>query len=119
MKTPEELVRDLRTTARYLKCSQCFVECLPSEECVFITAAKMIEELEQGLGRVKRERDALLADVKSAAEPDDICVICVHYSETSNCDFECDDCAHGCMCNKCAKNDRWEWRGVREVAEDA
>lgn len=82
-------------------------------------AAEVIARLMVELEQVKRERDALKAELKNIAKVQDVCTACRHYSSEPNCEFECEECRHRCMCYECTKGDRFEWRGVQEAAEDA
>lgn len=50
-------------------------------------AAEVITRLMAELEQVKRERDALLADVKSTTKSNDVCIICRHYDDERICDF--------------------------------
>ena len=63
------------------------------------------KNLTEELERVKRERDAAIADLKHG----DNCDIC------RDCDFECDTCTFDCKCRTCRDECNWEWRGIKDA----
>lgn len=73
-------------------------------------AADLIETLAAELERVKRERDAAVADLKG------LCDVCAHFE---TCDGPwCGDCDSfdGCEspCKTCPAESNWQWRGAKE-----
>lgn len=68
-----------------------------NNECIFDTAADLIESLSAELEQVKRERDAA---VETMAE-NPRCETCKHYTP-------------GYFCLGCKRGDKWQWRGVKE-----
>lgn len=68
------------------------------------------KNLTEELERVKRERDAAIADLKHG----DNCDICAHTACVRDCDFECDTCTFDCKCRTCRDECNWEWRGIKE-----
>lgn len=69
------------------------------------------KNLTEELERVKRERDAAIADLKHG----DNCDICAHTACDRDCDFECDTCTFDCKCRTCRDECNWEWRGIKDA----
>ena len=69
------------------------------------------KNLTEELERVKRERDAAIADLKHG----DNCDICAHTACVHDCDFECDTCTFDCKCRTCRDECNWEWRGIKDA----
>lgn len=86
---------------------------------------RRIDNLIEQLEIVKRERDALLEELKYHS--DFSCACCKHgttfdgYCADSGL-YTCKTCTYDCVCKKCdAGLNMWEWRGVQGNggAEDA
>ena len=79
----------------------------------------MLTSAESAFETMKRERDALLADLREADRVD--CSLCKSYihAESNDCeyaDFLCDNCeVKECSCRNCKDGSNWQWRGVPEV----
>lgn len=129
MRTPEEIKKMLKRCSN-ADCSLC----MSSFYCdIEAEALEYIQQLEHQIGELtekvaqleaaqsaaetfRRERDALLADLKEAAKMD--CSTCKDYApedgwcEESN--FVCRDCIRkDCPCRTCEFASNWQWRGVK------
>ena len=134
MKTPEEIKKALLHCARRGLCRECPYgngSCLDNHEKW--DAVEYIQQLENQIGELtekvaqleaaqsaaetfRRERDALLADLKEAAKMD--CSTCKDYApEDDRCeknDFVCRNCSRkDCPCLTCNEASNWQWRGVK------
>lgn len=70
------------------------------------------EEIIAAFDQVKRERDALLKDLKAT----DPCNNCKNSCTARGCDGECCRCDHWemCPCLGCDTDRHWEWAGIKE-----
>lgn len=83
-----------------------------------------LEAAQSAAETFRRERDALLADLKEAAKMD--CSTCKYYApddgRCENADFVCRDCSLGlkdCPCHTCEGASNWNWRGVVKTDDEA
>ena len=70
------------------------------------------EEIIAAFDQVKRERDALLKDLRAT----DPCDNCKHCGTAWECDGDCSFCYHSetCQCRECDNDSHWEWAGIKE-----
>ena len=78
-----------------------------NNECMFDTAANIIESLSTQLEQVTRERDAAIADIKELCMKHSysMCHYCKYYSD--------DECEHT-DCLTYNSMDAWQWRGCKD-----
>lgn len=65
------------------------------------------ERLKSELEQVKAERDAMLVDLKKAADDNGRCYGCKHLDEVTD---RCSDKEYAAAC--CLENNKWQWRGL-------
>ena len=79
------------------------------DECMGHKSADMIEQLSAEFEQVKRERDAMLVDMKTLAP----CDVCMH--KKTCCYISCEDCKNtDCVCREECPSTRFSmfrWRG--------
>ena len=78
-----------------------------------------LEEILEAVDQLKRERDALLHDLREAEKTACDCSHCRHYARLENenlceeSDFMCLVCEKECRCKTCTEDlNHYEWRGV-------
>ena len=93
MKTPDEIKKGLRGCEDKSQCRWCGLSRECEEDC---DALAYIEQLEQRLSQVERERDAAVRDLAKAMSLDGVedCEFCKHSKKP--------------YCHPC----KWEWRGI-------
>ena len=138
MKTPEEIKKALKLCGRgcYPGCPYKSFECV---EELSRDGLEYIQQLENQIGELtekvaqleaaqsaaetyRRERDALLADLKEAAKMD--CSTCKYYApgdgRFEKADFVCRDCdLNDCPCRTCEAASNWQWCGVVKTDDEA
>ena len=104
MKTPDEIKKGLRRCEDKSQCDWCSLirECEEDE-----AAFAYIEQLEQRLSQVERERDAAVHDVHSLCATNyfsgDYCEYCKYREPDGQCFHDC---------TPYSSEWGWEWRGV-------
>ena len=86
------------------------------------TALKAIQQLEQELAAIKRERDAAIHDLSVEVRFQSDCKTCKHADTLCENDLHCLDCMdEECKCKTCSEQFNYEWRGVCDAntKEDA
>lgn len=66
-----------------------------------------LSDMQAELERVKAEKDALLVDLKKAADDNGRCYGCKHLDEATD---HCGNEEYADTC--CLENNKWEWRGL-------
>lgn len=110
----ERLVKDLLTTADLIESLCAELEQVKREKDeawkVVESVSGQNEIMADVLGRIKREHDAAVEDLKG------LCHVCVHKKTCTG--PWCGDCDQydGCEspCRTCATDENWQWRGVNE-----
>ena len=78
-------------------------------ECV-----RLLKDMVREMEKFKAERDAAIADLKSADLGCQFCRwngMCELPEDTE--DIDCETCTIACMCSTCTRaNNKWEWRGA-------
>ena len=80
-----------------------------NNECIFDTAADLIESLSADLEQVKRERDAAVEALQDSV----LCEECEHYEKSMQ-EEPCNACMKSPYCFK----PNWRWRGVKEEKDE-
>ena len=74
-------------------------------------ALDYIQQLETENPQLKRERDALLTDLRAT----DPCDNCKHCDTAHECNGDCSFCERTeCACRECDNDSHWEWKGIKE-----
>lgn len=130
MKSPDEIKKGLECCRDKMPCMQCEYydqrdHKYTCETALLADALALIQQLEEQvrdftkkMEQLKRERDALLADLKEADLAEcDHCAYCKN-ADSTDCDAADCDCVfcenENCKCKDCRNNPNWEWRGVQE-----
>ena len=84
-----------------------------NNECMFDTAANLIESLSEKLEQVTHERDAAIRQqLENDKNNPFACNFCKHDELCDGRLIACGDCDMDCPCNTCIDHDKWQWRGV-------